>query len=149
MKLKLKYNWLPLSLLLLLLVISVFKDDITPDYRNSPPASFLSPNMLTQSRIATIFTHPLFWLTALAYTTLFVILPTLIIRFTFKQKNLTAFTGYLIGGIAFLLYLAIFINSPLLDQLFVSKVNRYLHSPILVFFLWAAYTLTTTTKHDE
>jgi hypothetical protein len=149
MKLTLKYSWLPFSLLLLLLVISVFKDDITPDYRNTPNAAFLSPETLQSSRISTLLTHPLFWLSALIYTILFTLLPTLIIKFTFQQKSLTAFTSYVLGCISILLYLAIFANSPLLDQVVVSKVNRYLHSPILVLFLWAAYTLTTSIKHDE
>ena len=149
MKITLKNNWISLSLLLALLFISVFKDDITPDYRNTPNAAFLSPEVLNSSRISTIITYPLFWLIAFLYTLLFILIPTLIIKFTFKQKNLTEFTGYLLSGIALLLYIAIFIGSPMLDQVMVSKVNRYLHSPILVLFLWAAYTLTTSTKHDE
>ena len=149
MKITLKNNWLPLVLLMILLFISVFKDHITPDYRNTPNAAFLSPERLHTSRLGTITTYPIFWVTAFLYTLLFILLPTLIVKFSFKQKNLTAFTGYLLGGIAILLYICIFIGSPLLDQVLVSKVNRYLHSPILVLFLWAAYTLTTSTKHDK
>lgn len=149
MKITLKHYWLPLILLLALLFISVFKDDITPDYRNTPNAAFLSPSTLQNSRISTLLTHPLFWFSAVIYTILFILLPTLIIKFTFKQKSLTAFTCYVLGSISILLYLAIFANSPLLDQVVVSKVNRYIHSPILVLFLWAAYTLTISTKHDE
>lgn len=149
MKLISKYSWQAIGLLFLLLIVSIYKDNFTPDYRNTPNASFLNPDLLEGNRLTTFITHYKFWIVAVIYSSLFLVIPTLIIQYTFKQKNLTRFTLYCLIGIASILYLSILINSSTLDYIIVSKVNRYFHSPILVLFLWAAYTLAVTPKNDE
>ncbi|TAE87022.1 MAG: hypothetical protein EAY81_04720 [Bacteroidetes bacterium] len=136
-----KLNWYGIVLLLILFVISFFKDDFTPDYRNTPSALFLSPDHLQASRLSTLGSHWLFWLMALLYTSCFIVLPTAIIKVVFQHKSLTQFTLLLHVCIALALYLCIFANVPAIDMIFVSKVNRYLHSPIITLFLWAAFML--------
>jgi hypothetical protein len=145
-----KLNWFAVALLMALFIVSLFKDNFTPDYRNTPSALFLSPAYLNTSRLATLFSHPIFWLLALLYTASFIIIPTAIIRANFRQNGLTRFTLWLHIGLAGLLYLAIFINNPSVDTIFVSKINRYLHSPIITLFLWAAFSLNKSTPqtHD-
>ncbi len=145
-----KFNWLALWWLVLLFIISFFKDNFTPDYRNTPVAFFLSPDQLSTSRLATLYAHPTFWFLALLYTASFIVLPTLVIQAAFRQKGLSRFTLWLHVGLAGLLYLAIFINNPSVDAVFVSKINRYLHSPIITLFLWAAFSLNKSTPqtHD-
>lgn len=136
-----KHNWYGIALLFILFVISFFKDDFTPDYRNTPSALFLSPDRLAASRLSTIGSHGLFWLMALIYSSCFIVLPTAIIKVVFQQKSLTQFTLLLHVGIVTALYLSIFANVQAIDMIFVSKVNRYLHSPIITLFLWAAFML--------
>lgn len=143
-------TWPAFALLLVLLVLSLLKDQLTPDYRNTPEAAFLDPALLATSRMATLLSHPFFWIKALLYSIAFVGLPSIIIHFAFKQSNLTRFTFLLLTLMAVILYLTIFINSATLDHVLVSKVNRYLHSPIITLFLWAAYKLTQqSTPHAK
>lgn len=144
-----KFNWFALVLLMVLFTVSLFKDHFTPDYRNTPSALFLSPAYLNTSRLATLFSHPFFWLLALLYTLSFITIPTAIIRANFQQKGLTRFTLWLHIGLAGLLYLAIFINNPHIDTIFVSKINRYLHSPIITLFLWAAFALNKSIPQNN
>lgn len=144
-----KKNKLIAVLLLLLLVAASFlKDEISPDYRNTPNAGFLSPRYLTTSRVATLVTHPGFWALSVTYSLCFIALPALIIRFAFANKQLTRFTLWLHIGMVVLLYIAVFLNSTAIDMIFVSKVNRYLHSPIITLFLWAAFTIGRTKEHE-
>jgi FtsH-binding integral membrane protein len=135
-------------LLLLLVAVSFFKDEITPDYRNTPHAGFLSPQYLATSRAATLFSHTGFWLLAATYSLCFIVLPVLIIRFAFNNRQLTRFTLWLHIGLVAMLYAAVFLNSTTVDMIFVSKVNRYLHSPIITLFLWAAFTIGRTKEHE-
>lgn len=135
-------KWKATALLVALILLSLLKDELTPDYRNTQSALFLSPELLQGSRLATLVTHGLFWFKALLYTVCFVLLPTGIVHFAFRQQALTRFTLYLHLGAAMLLYLSVFANLASLDHILVSKVNRYLHSPIITLFLWAAFTLT-------
>lgn len=143
-------TWIAFTLLVILLAISLLKDELTPDYRNTPNAAFLNPDLLQTSRVATLALYPWFWLKALLYTLSFIGIPAATIHFAFHQKNLTRFTLFILTSAALLLYLTIFINSSTLDHVLVSKVNRYLHSPIITLFLWAAFKLTTQpTPHDK
>lgn len=143
-------TWISFSLLVILLAISLLKDELTPDYRNTPNAIFLNPDLLQTSRLETLFIYPWFWIKAVLYSLAFVLIPGAAIHFAFHQKNLTVFTVFVLSASALLLYLTIFINSSTLDHVLVSKVNRYLHSPIITLFLWAAFKLTTQpTSHDK
>ncbi|MBP9186192.1 MAG: hypothetical protein KBE91_11570 [Bacteroidia bacterium] len=146
-----KDNIYALAILLLILALSLLKDNITPDYRNTPAANFLSIKVLTTSRLETLFTHTLFWIKALLYSISYIILPTILIHFAFRQAALSKFTLLLLCGITLLLYTSIFIQSASLDHILVSKVNRYLHSPIIILFLWAAFTITKQkpTKNES
>ncbi|MCC7532821.1 MAG: hypothetical protein IT246_02645 [Bacteroidia bacterium] len=129
-------------LLIVLFAISLLKDVFTPDYRNTPNADFLNPVNLQTSRIETLFIKPLFWLGAMFYSLVFLALPTLIIHILFGNKSLTKFTFALLAIFLFVLYSSIFINSAILDEVLVSKVNRYVHSPILTLFFIAAFKIT-------
>lgn len=145
-----KFNWIGITLLVLLFVMSMFKDNFTPDYRNTPAALFLSPEYLSTSRVLTLTSHFLFWLKAMLYTVCFIVLPSTIIHTIFKQRALSLFTCLLHLVIAIVLYTAIFINEPAIDSIFVSKINRYLHSPIITLFLWAAFQLNKSTiRHRD
>lgn len=136
-------KWKTISLLLILFLLSLLKDDLTPDYRNTSAALFLSPeNLKGASRVATILSHGAFWAKAFLYTGCFVLLPPAIVHFAFRQPALTRFTLYLHLGAATCLYVGVFLNLAIIDHILVSKVNRYLHSPIITLFLWAAFTLT-------
>ena len=142
-------KWYAAGVFLLILLLSFLKDEISPDYRNTPEALFLSPEELTTTRLATLLTHGFFWIKALIYSLCFVGLPTLLIHFAFKQENLTKFTLILQIAIMALLYASILIQSTTIDYVLVSKVNRYLHSPIITLFLWAAFTITKLQSKNE
>jgi hypothetical protein len=142
-------KWYAIGIFIIILALSMLKDELTPDYRNTPAALFLSPEQLTESRAATLFTHTLFWIKAFGYSSCFVLLPTLLIHFAFKQVNLSKFTLVLHIAITVLLYVSIFIQSTSIDHVLVSKVNRYLHSPIITLFLWAAFTITQLQSNNE
>jgi hypothetical protein len=136
-----KNKWLIGLFTLLLIVISFFKDDFTPDYRNTSAASFLNPDNLTEPRLATLYTHAWFWIKSIVYSTCFIVLPILIIKHSFEHIGLTKFTTLLLISLMVILYVAIFINLRSIDVILVSKLNRYLHSPILTMFLWATFTI--------
>lgn len=142
-------KWYAAGIFILILALSMLKDEITPDYRNTPAALFLSPEQLSSTRIATLFTHTFFWLKALVYSLCFITFPSLLIHFAFKQPSLTRFTFWLHVVITVGLYIAIFMQSTSLDHVLVSKVNRYLHSPIITLFLWAAFTITQLQSKNE
>lgn len=135
-------KWMAVLLLLVLVAVSLFKDEFTPDYRNTWKASFLSPENLTGSRIQTLSTHYLFWIKSFLYSLCFLILPPLIIHFAFAGKKLTQATLWLHIALIIILYSSILLNMNVIDMVVVSKLNRYLHSPIITLFLWAAFTLT-------
>ncbi len=142
-------KWYATGIFMILLALSMLKDEITPDYRNTPAALFLSPEQLTTTRIATLFTHTFFWIKAIGYSLCFIAFPSLLIHFAFKQPNLTRFTLWLHFAITLGLYIAIFTQSTSIDHVLVSKVNRYLHSPIITLFLWAAFTITQLQSKNE
>lgn len=143
-------KWIRVGGLLLLLVgVSLFKDQFTPDYRNTPAASFLDPAQVNGSRLCTLLTHPWFWTKSLLYSGCFIILPPLIIRSAIGNPSLSRFTLWLHLGLVAALYLAVLMNRPVIDVVFVSKLNRYLHSPIITLFLWAAFTITLKRQPDE
>ncbi len=142
-------KWYAIGIFIIILALSMLKDELTPDYRNTPAALFLSPDQLATSRALTLFTNTFFWVKALGYSSCFVLLPTLLIHFAFKQLNLTKFTFVLHVSITVLLYVSIFLQSTSIDHVLVSKVNRYLHSPIITLFLWAAFTITQLQSKDE
>ena len=142
-------KWIAVLLLLVLVAVSLLKDELSPDYRNTLNASFLSPGNLMGSRLQTLVTHYTFWLKSFLYSICFLILPTLVIHYAFSDKKLTKATFWLHIALIFVLYTCIFINVNVLDVLVVSKINRYLHSPIITLFLWAAFTLTSRQDKNE
>jgi uncharacterized membrane protein len=121
-----------------LLAASFFKDEITPEYYNTPAASFLKAH---PNRFASIPQHPGFWLLAAAYSLLFAIIPPLVIKMYFGQRQLTLITALLTCGLCLLLYILVFVNHPVVDRAVVVKINRYFHSPIILMFLVAAFSL--------
>ena len=130
--------------------MSLLKDVITPDYRNTPNALFLSPDALKgASRFSTLFSKPFFWLISIWYSIFFVVIPTLIVKLTFQKNEFTKLTFTGLSLILVVLYVAIFLNMQVLDKVIVSKLNRYLHSPILVLFLTAAFTVNNLSKKDD
>ena len=130
-----------------LLVMSMLKDFLTPDYRNTPNALFLSPEALQgANRLSTLFSRPFFWLISISYSLFFVFVPSLIVKLTFQKKEFTKLTITGLSFILVVLYIAIFLNMQVLDKVIVSKLNRYLHSPILVLFLTAAFTVNNLSK---
>ncbi|MFN9113207.1 MAG: hypothetical protein ACK5XN_24325 [Bacteroidota bacterium] len=133
-----------------LLCMSLLKDVITPDYRNTSNALFLSPEALHgASRVSTLFSKPDFWVIGILYSLFFVFVPTLIVKLTFQKKEFTLLTFTGLSLILVVLYVAIFLNMQVLDKVLVSKLNRYLHSPILVLFLTAAFTVNNLSKKDD
>lgn len=136
-------------LLLVLVAVSLLKDELTPDYRNTLNASFLAPEHLAGSRLQTLIPHFGFWLKSFLYSLCFLILPTLIINYAFANKKLTRATLWLHIALIVVLYACIFVNINRIDVVVVSKINRYLHSPIITLFLWAAFTLTLRQDKNE
>ena len=127
-------------LFIVLLGLSFLKDNFSPDFLNSPSAHFLNFNYHV-ARLASIKTHGLFWFAAILYSLLFVYLPYKIIHFYFENKMISKFTLYILAAMCASIYMMIFLNSHLLDHAIIPKVNRYFHSPIMVLFLIAAYTI--------
>jgi general stress protein CsbA len=137
-----------LIFLVVLIAMSFFKDNFTPDYLNSPEAFFLNPiNHL--SRISTLQTHYQFWLMSFLYSLIFIIFPFCIIHLYFGNKTLSRFVMIILMVIFALIYLMIFANSSILDKAIIPKINRYFHSPIIVFFFVAAFTLTRSGNEKK
>lgn len=144
-----QHKWIAIGLLVLLTAISFFKDELTPDYRNTLNAAFLAPENLNVSRFQTLSSHWPFWTKSMLYSLCFIAVPALVIHFAFQNKKLTQATFGLHLLLVIILYTCVFINSKTLDVIVVSKVNRYLHSPIITLFLWAAFTLTSRQENHE
>lgn len=144
-------KWYAIVLFILLLLASLLKDELTPDYRNTPNAAFLNPENLTLSRISSITQYPFFWLKAFFYSILISTLAVGIIKLTFSNKALTQLTIIIHVAIVVCLYACIFVQSNTVDVVLVSKINRYLHSPIITMFLWAAFTINQTglSKNEQ
>ncbi|MCU0423914.1 MAG: hypothetical protein MUC81_14005 [Bacteroidia bacterium] len=135
-------KWILPVLFILAIALGLLKDMITPDYRNTPAAWFLNPIYCEAGRLNTILLYPIFWLKAIIYTGIYIAIPTLVIRFAFENPSLTRLTLGLMVVVSVGLYVSILLNHEYLDRLLVSKINRYLHSPIITMFLWAAFTLS-------
>jgi hypothetical protein len=129
-------------LIVLLFVVSFFKDDFSPDYFNTPDAEFIGT---VPSRLRSLFQFPGFWLCAFAYSMVFLIIPYRIFLFssnrTFANVVLVTLTGVIV-----LEYVLIFCNVPLLDKAIIPKINRLYHSPIFTLFTLAAFTINTRLK---
>jgi hypothetical protein len=123
--------------LIILVLLSLVKDDFTPDYLNTPAASFLSPQNLEGTRISSVCAYPFFWFCSILYTCLFVCIPAYALYLR-NEVKLARWCGILLTGAAVLLYVLIFIESTAIDIHLVPKLNRYFHSPIFTLFLVAA-----------
>jgi hypothetical protein len=128
-------------LFVVLLALSFFKDNLTPDYLNTGAAAFLSPNNQS-SRLTTLGTNPLFWIISFIYSTCFTLLPYLIIDYYFDNKRLSRFVLFVHLTLFVVIYILVFMNNNIFDKAFVPKLNRYYHSPIMVLFFIAAFTLS-------
>ncbi len=123
--------------LALLLLLSFFKDDFSPDYRNTPSASFLDPQNLTSSRIDTLATHPAFWIFAIIYSLIFIGIPAFVLWLK-DEKKLARIILWILSFLAVAMYVMIFFESRFLDVHIITKINRYFHSPVFTLFLIAA-----------
>lgn len=142
--LKKQYIYL-LSLILLLFAISFFKDDITPDYLNTPNAYFLK---LTGSRLATLSAFSLFWFTAIVYSLAFAIVPYYILK-TACNQQFAQYIFILLLLIMIVEYVLIFAANPKIDTAIIPKINRFYHSPIFTLFFLASYTINKRLKNDR
>ncbi|MES2559849.1 MAG: hypothetical protein V4590_08930 [Bacteroidota bacterium] len=128
-------------LLVLLLLISLGKDYITPDYLNTPSAVCLNPNHPSYLPIgASHLTYPWFWIHAYLYSLLFIIIPACII-YNFSSKDLLKPALYLFAGVFVFEYLLLFSQQTIAVKHILPKINRYFHSPLITLFLLAAFTL--------
>jgi hypothetical protein len=129
-------------LIVILFAVSFLKDDFSPDYLNTPNAAFLET---APSRFQTLFEFPSFWLCAIAYSAVFIVLPYRIFLFS-SNKQFATLILLTLSAVAVLLYLMVFSNIPKLDTVVIPKINRFFHSPIITLFLLAAFTLNTRFK---
>lgn len=128
-------------LIVLLLVISLAKDYITPDYLNTPSATFLNPNHPSYLPIgASHLAHPAFWLIAYFYSLLFIIIPAAIIYNLSSKELLKPVLCLFIGAFLFE-YALLYSQHAIALKNILPKINRYFHSPLITLFLLAAFTL--------
>ena len=133
--------------MLVLFVLSVFKDKYTPDYRNTPDAFFLkNPD---GGRINTLLTTSTFWVKAIFYSLGILITSISSVHFFFNKKKLTQITVLINVVVLITIYLAIFYQNQWVDVVLVSKLNRYFHSPILTLFLMAAFKITELANDEK
>jgi hypothetical protein len=125
-------NYIFYALVFGLVLLSFLKDQITPDYLNSEHAAFLK-TLSTGEVLKSHITAPLFWLLAYSYSIVFILLPYLIINLKHNQKSAKILL-FILVGLAITEYTLIFINDSFLYKLIVPKINRYLHSPYILFF---------------
>ncbi|MCU0442506.1 MAG: hypothetical protein MUE96_08915 [Bacteroidia bacterium] len=137
----LKTKTLGIILFLVLLACSLFKDAITPDYLNTPPAFMLNPANPDYRTIFELYqTHTLFWVKAHLFSLLFIVIPASLI-YIWYNKQLAMFTLYLLAVIYVIEYAIVWAQHPMLNVHILPKVNRYFHSPFVFLFLFAAFTL--------
>ncbi len=130
---------------ILLLLVSLGKDLFTPDYLNTPTASFLQPNQ--NNGLTDIFIHhPGFWVLSFLYSVLFIILPFLIIRIIYKNQ-MAMFSLWILMALALTIYLMAWSQIDFLQHHILPKFNRYFHSPILTFILVAIFNINKRTNH--
>lgn len=138
---KVKQNKIIAIVLFIVLIgFSFLKDNFSPDYYNSPAALFLKP-AFGVGRFASLHTQPLFWITAICYSLLFIFLPYLILHYYFENKMLSKYTLILLVAMCVSIYLMIFMNSAMIDKAIIPKINRYFHSPIMTMFFIASFTI--------
>lgn len=129
------------ALLVLLFIISLGKDYITPDYLNTPSATFLNPHHPSYLPIgASHLAHPAFWLVAYCYSILFIIIPTGIV-YNLSSKELLKPVLYLFVGVFLFEYALLYSQHSIAIKNILPKINRYFHSPLITLFLLAAFTL--------
>ena len=123
--------------LILLVLLSLLKDDFTPDYLNTPDASFLAPQNLSGSRFSTVLMHPFFWFCSILYSIIFIFIP-IYVLYLKNELKLAKWCGIALTFAAIMLYVSIFLESSAIDVHLIPKINRYFHSPIFTLFLVAA-----------
>jgi hypothetical protein len=128
-------------LLVILFIISIFKDDLTPDYLNTPSAFFMNPENI--GYVSALISHqhyPLFWVKAYCYSLLFIAIPSAISFFLFPRPLFFITVG-LLAGVCVIEYGILFSGyAPAIVHV-LPKLNRYFHSPLITLFLLAAFTL--------
>jgi hypothetical protein len=136
-------------LIIILLGLGIFKDEITPDYLNSPSAYFLNPNHpnyigIWQSHIK----MPMYWTLAYSYSLLHIIIPAYIIRLLYSKLE-ARYTLYILFCIFLIQYGILYTNVDFMVTKVLTKINRYFHSPILTFMLIAVFTLFNKNEADS
>ncbi len=126
------------GLIMLLFAISFFKDDITPDYLNTPDAHFLASENI--NRFASLIQHPWFWSKAIVYSGIFAVLPFFILLRT-THKTYAKWVLWLLLLIVGMEYVGILVHQPRLDMAIIPKINRFYHSPLFTLFFLAAFTV--------
>jgi hypothetical protein len=126
-----------IGLIVLLFVISFLKDDITPDFLNTPKALFLKDAPI---RLFTLFSNPVFWILAIGYSVLFTVLPYFIMQIACSEQY-AKYVLIILASIAVSEYVMIWANYQVLDHYIIPKVNRFYHSPLFTLFFFAAYTI--------
>jgi RsiW-degrading membrane proteinase PrsW (M82 family) len=119
-------------LIFILIVLSFFKDLITPDYLNSPHAKFIQ-ELSTADILKSHLNSPIFWILSYGYTLTFILLPYFILKLKFNNRSAKILL-YILISLAVVEYACIYINHPFLYKLVVPKINRYLHAPFILFF---------------
>ncbi|MEI6508502.1 MAG: hypothetical protein WCO54_08445 [Bacteroidota bacterium] len=127
-------------LFVVLLGLSFLKDNFSPDYYNTNNAFFMHP-MFHVSRIGSLFTQEMFWLAAILYSLLFIIFPYLIVTYYFNNQKISKLTFWILAAMCLCLYALIFTGNATIDKAIVPKINRYFHSPIMLMFFVATFTL--------
>jgi len=138
-------RFIAFCLFIVLLGLSFLKDEFSPDYFNSISALFLYPGYHV-SRFASLHTQSLFWFAALMYSLMFIIFPYLIMRFLFEEKKLAVSVLITLIVMCVIIYVLIFMNSEVLDRAIIPKLNRYFHSPIMLMFFVASFTILKRSK---
>jgi len=139
-------NTVWIFLLVILTLLSLLKDKITPDYLNTPEASFLKSSATPISE--TIFSHSIFWLLSFLYSASFILLPYFTLRLT-SNKSYAILVLYILTALIVSEYIMVFSNIDFLKIHIVPKINRYIHSPIPLLFFIAAQTLIGKTNGNK
>jgi hypothetical protein len=132
-----------------LFLIGLLKDEITPDFRNTDAAFFLNPKHDAYQGVWVSFlNYPKFWFIALMYSGLFILIPASAVYLIYQNKIWAKWTAFLLLAIAGIQYGILLTESKFLIFHVIPKVNRYLHSPFILFFIIASLTLNIQSKKN-
>jgi hypothetical protein len=131
----------------ILLTLGIFKDSITPDYLNTPTAYFLNPKHPDYVGIwRSHWQMPKFWIIAYLYSILHILIPFYIIKLIYG-KSRSRYALYVLVLVFMVQYGILYTNIEFLTTKLLPKINRYFHSPLLIFIVAAGLTLLN--KNDK